>query len=114
VQTYKGSCHCGAVVFRFQCTPIVDGLRCNCSYCRRQAQLLSTKLRPQDLEVVRGREALTLYLWGDRVCRHQFCRICGVYVFYEHEAQCRVNLGCVEGVDPWALEERRHDGESMP
>lgn len=38
---YQGSCHCGAVRFRFSSEPINQGLRCNCSICVRKGALMS-------------------------------------------------------------------------
>ncbi|MHA2939058.1 GFA family protein [Vibrio sp. RC27] len=36
---YTGSCHCGAVTFRFDGDEITKGLRCNCSICIKKGSL---------------------------------------------------------------------------
>ena len=39
--TYCGSCHCGNVKFSFEHEPISNGVRCNCSLCKRKAAVMS-------------------------------------------------------------------------
>lgn len=103
LQAFRGSCHCGAVQFRFQSPPIVSGWRCNCSLCRRGPAVMSTRqLAPEDFELLQGEEALSLYRFGTRGVGQRFCKHCGIYVFHDdaaHPGHFRVNLGCVEGVD---------------
>ena len=55
------------------------------------------------------------YRWNDRVVGHVFCKTCGIYPYHgDAEMGYRVNLGCVTGLDPFALELRVIDGRSMP
>lgn len=111
---FAGSCHCGAVRFEFDAEPITAGVRCNCSLCARRGALMSASWL-EDLAIT-GREALTLYLWGDRMVNHYFCRTCGVFPFSQIIAEpgrFRVNLGCVDGVDLDALSVRLIDGKSL-
>ena len=75
-------------------------------------------LTPEQVSVA-GTDALALYQFGDRAMNHWFCKTCGVYPFAEVNAlspvkpgQYRVNLGCVDGIDPFALEIRLIDGAS--
>ena len=117
LRTYDGSCHCGAVRFRFEDEPITRGCRCNCSLCIRRGAVVSARYySPEQFELVSGREALTLYLWGDLMMNHYFCATCGVFPFsavIETPGRYRVNLGCVEGIDPLALEIDVLDGRSF-
>ncbi|MBF5043896.1 GFA family protein [Aggregicoccus sp. 17bor-14] len=117
VRTYDGSCHCGAVRFRVRSPPIRTGIRCNCSICiRRGAVMSSHYVLPEDFAWVSGREALRLYQFGDHMMNHWFCGTCGIHPFgevVEHPGKCRVNLGCLDGVDPLALEVAVIDGRSF-
>jgi hypothetical protein len=113
---YLGSCHCGAVRFRFMSEPITRGKRCNCSICVRRGAVMSVPYFTPDEIQVEGLDALTLYIWGDRMVNHWFCRTCGIYPFHdgtERPGHYRVNLGCVEGVDPLALAIELVDGRSF-
>lgn len=58
---------------------------------------------------------LGLYQFGDRDMNHYFCKTCGIFPFSDGTAtpgRYRVNLGCVDGIDPLALEIRSIDGAS--
>ena len=115
-RTYAGSCHCGAVRFRFRSEAITTGRRCNCSICVRKGAVMSARYYPpEDFESVEGLEALTRYQFGDHDVNHYFCATCGIYPFHDGPAKpghYRVNLGCVEGLDPFALAIDVIDGRS--
>ena len=122
MRTYRGSCHCGAVTFTITTGEITKGIRCNCSICRRRGAVMSDVYFTPDEIVVEGKDSLALYQWGDRVMNHWFCRTCGINPFAEvvegatgpaSPVRYRVNLGCVEGIDPFALEIRLLDGASL-
>jgi hypothetical protein len=113
MKTYTGTCHCGRVVFTFKIDEIVKGIRCNCSICRRLGVIMSMKISPEHFRVLAGRDCIKIYLFGDKVVNHSYCTECGIYVFYEHEQQCRVNLGCVEEVDISSIETLHIDGKSL-
>lgn len=111
---YSGSCHCGAVRFRFRSEPITRGVRCNCSICIRRGAVMSDRYLP--FEALDGEDSLTLYRFGDHDVDHYFCRTCGIHPFSAATADpslYRVNLGCVDGVDPLAVETRLIDGRSF-
>jgi hypothetical protein len=126
IKTYTGSCHCGAVRFRFRTEEITTGCRCNCSICIRKGPVMSSKyISRDDFEEVHGEESLTLYQFGDKDVSHYFCKTCGIAPFnvvagvpatYEGAAKPgdrRVNLGCVDGLDPLGLEIELIDGRSF-
>ena len=106
--TYQAACHCGAVRFTVLLT---DGLRtarrCNCSYCRmRGAVAVSANLN--DIKVLEGEEALTLYQFNTGEAKHYFCSLCGIYTFHQRRSsphQYGVNVACIEGVSPFDFEE---------
>jgi hypothetical protein len=113
-RTYHGSCHCGSVKFTFTSEPITKACRCNCSICRRRGAILSDVYVPPEEITVEGKESLTLYQFGDRAMNHWFCRTCGSFPFSDvvDGRGYRINLGCVDDVDPLALEIRHIDGAS--
>jgi hypothetical protein len=111
----RGSCHCGAVQFEVR-TPLVPASRCNCSLCRRRGALMSPMFPAEDLRILSGEDALTLYQFNSRVAKHYFCRHCGIYPFHQTRKDpklWRVNLGCLEGVDPYTLDATVSDGASL-
>jgi hypothetical protein len=71
----------------------------------------------EQLKIDAEEGALGLYQFGARTAKHYFCKTCGIYTFHETARKAghfRVNLGCVEGVDPLALEIDIIDGKSLP
>lgn len=115
---YHGSCHCGAVGFSFEAEPIDKGLRCNCSLCSRKGAMMSPVPIPAGLFTIEAdEEALGLYQFGAKTAAHYFCKQCGIYTFHvpgRFPGHYRVNLGCVEGLDPFALDAEVFDGQSLP
>jgi hypothetical protein len=91
VQTYRGSCHCGAIRFEVDMDLSEGTTRCNCSYC--------TKVRAWFAFVPAGRvrisstaDALADYQWvppgkSEPNLHFRFCKSCGVRVFAKgHES----------------------------
>ncbi len=115
-RTYRGRCHCGALRFRLSCEEIVTARRCNCSICVRKGALMSaTYYEPQQFEELEGLESLAIYRFGDHDVNHYFCRTCGVYPFHdatERPGHYRVNLGCLDDLDPLALPVEIIDGRA--
>ncbi|SIT12551.1 Glutathione-dependent formaldehyde-activating enzyme [Roseivivax lentus] len=97
------TCHCGAVALRVTLSQGLEtARRCDCSYCRRRgAPMLSARLA--DLEVVRGKDALSLYQFGTGVAAHYFCGTCGIYMYHRRRSdpsEYGINMGAIEGVNP--------------
>jgi hypothetical protein len=115
--TYRGSCHCGAITFRLRSDAITTGVRCNCSMCARKGAVMSSRyFSPEEFEALDGIESLAVYRWGDRMVNHYFCRTCGVYPFHDATTKpghYRINLGCVDGLDPLTLAIELIDGKSF-
>lgn len=106
--TVRGACHCGTVRFRVR---LSEGLRaprrCTCSLCRmRGAVAVSAAL--EDLEILQGRAALTLYTFNTKTAKHYFCSKCGVYTHHQRRSdpnQYGINAACLEGVSPFDFAE---------
>ena len=113
--SYEGKCHCGAVRFRFSGQPITQAMRCNCSVCRRKNAIMSREYYPPDrFELLSGAEALKIYRFAPNMVNHYFCKHCGIYPFHDPVEQpelgYRVNLGCVDDIDPHDLPIKVFDG----
>jgi hypothetical protein len=86
---------------------------------------MSSEYIPPDAFEVERQESLTVYQFGDKDMYHYFCKTCGICPFsevanlpatYEGRARVgdrRVNLGCIDGLDPLALRIEIIDGRSF-
>lgn len=114
---YHGNCHCGAVRFSYEGEPITKGLRCNCSICSRKGAMMSPQaIAPEQFNIDADTGALGLYQFGKKTAKHYFCKHCGIYTFHETArmpGHFRVNLGCIEGIDTFALEAEVFDGKHL-
>jgi hypothetical protein len=111
LRQYRGSCHCGAVTFSVR-TTLSPAVRCNCSLCRRKGAVM-VPVEPADFRLVSGEDSLSLYQFNTRTAKHYFCQHCGIYTFHRPRATpniYRVNAGCLEGVDPFALAVQLRNG----
>lgn len=115
---YQGACHCGAVKFSFDHEePIDKGLRCNCSICRRKGAMMTPfVIAPDRFHIDATPGALGLYRFGEQTARHHFCNRCGIYTFHvtvRVPDHFRANLGCIDGVDTFALDADVFDGAHL-
>jgi len=94
-----GSCHCGAVTFRFAVTaPEVELLDCNCSMCARTG-FQHLIVPHSDFELLSGSDALVSYRFGTGAAEHLFCKTCGIKSFYQprsHRHAWSVNFRCLD------------------
>ena len=115
---FEGSCHCGTVRFRVR---LADGLhtarRCSCSYCRMRGAVAVTT-RQEDLHILSGEEALTLYEFNTRTAKHYFCSKCGIYTHHQRRSnpsQLGINAACLNGISPFDFTELTvYDGVNHP
>ncbi len=101
-QTYRGSCHCGAVRFEAELDLEASSYRCNCSICRR-TRFWPAVARESGFRLLAGEQDLTEYLFNTRRNQHFFCRHCGVRTFGIGNdtpigKMFGVNIGCLEGL----------------
>jgi len=103
---HRASCHCGAVVLELDLPDgIVDPRRCDCSICRRKGAIVAS-VPLSGITIVQGAEALKLYQFNTNTAKHYFCSHCGIYTHHQRRSnpsQYGYNVGCLEGVNPFAL-----------
>jgi hypothetical protein len=108
LETREGGCHCGRV--RFRARVDLDLLsQCSCSICTKKG-ILHLPVLPADFELLRGKDALTVYTFGTGVAQHPFCAQCGMNAFYVPRSQpdkVTVNARCLDGIDGPALRPAR-------
>lgn len=68
-----------------------------------------------DFEAHANADDLSDYRWNDKMVNHLFCKTCGIYPYHGDDGYgYRVNLGCVEDVDVFALDIDIIDGKALP
>ena len=105
---YQAACHCGTVRFTVRLTNGLNTVRrCNCSYCRmRGAVAVSANLA--EIDILQGKDALTLYQFNSNEAKHYFCSRCGIYTFHQRRSKPHeygVNVACIEGMSPFDFAE---------
>ena len=113
LQTYAGSCHCGAVRFEVQAPDSVEVEDCNCSICTMSGYLhLIVPL--SRFHLLAGEDMLTTYTFNTGVAQHYFCSRCGIKPFYRARSNpdgMDVNLNCL-GTRPADVKVVPFDGEN--
>ncbi len=115
LQTWRGSCHCGAVRFEIE-TDFPELTTCDCSMCRRRNALM-VKVHQSRFWLLQGEDALRLYQFHTRTAKHYFCGTCGIYPFHRKRVTpdfFGVNVNCLEGFDPAGIPVRATVGAAMP
>jgi hypothetical protein len=116
VQSYSGSCHCGAVAFTVEVDPST-ALKCNCSICTKTGAVWAfapkTKFALKSGEAKQGD-----YQFCKKTLHHRFCTACGVESYAEGAMPdgtptVGINLRCLEDVDVDKLSPRPWDGRSV-
>lgn len=95
---YRGTCHCGSVVFEVEAPERIECSECNCSICAMSGNphLIVPKSR---FRLLRGESNLTTYTFNTGVARHLFCKTCGIKAFYIPRSNpdgYSVNVKCLE------------------
>ncbi len=108
----EGSCHCGAVQWRFEGTP-ESATACNCTVCRRYAALWAYDYEGERINAVGRTKA---YIRGEHIGFH-FCPTCGCVVFWrslepntEGRRRIAVNLRMAEPEAVAQIPVERFDG----
>ena len=74
----EGSCHCGAVSWRFEGMP-QDATACNCTVCRRYGVLWAYDFENEAIRVSGPTQA---YSWGEAAIGFHFCPTCGCVAYW--------------------------------
>jgi hypothetical protein len=87
---------------------------CNCSICCRVAALWAYYTRSQ-ARIVAGHDAVTPYLWRDRVIEFYRCSACGCWTHYESieknaDSRFAINMRCLAPAELATLPVRHFDG----
>lgn len=78
--------------------------------------MTSQAVAPDQFSYEADDELLGCYQFGAKTAKHYFCKQCGIYTFHETArmpGHFRVNLGCIEGIDPFSLESELFDGKNL-
>jgi hypothetical protein len=114
VQTYRGSCQCGAVRFEADFNPSAGTTRCNCSICTKTAWW-GMNVKPEAFRLVAGQEVLRDFSRHEAM-HARFCGVCGIRVFGHGNipelggAFYGVNLNCLDGAELSGIPVRYLDG----
>src|SRR5688572_20519093 len=85
VQTYTGSCHCGAIRFEADLDLEEGSNRCNCSYCAKARAWFAVAKGADRFRLLEG-GGVAEYRWtppedSEPHLTFTFCRTCGVRTF---------------------------------
>lgn len=116
ISAYEGGCQCGAVAYAVE-VDLENTITCNCSRCQRMGFVLAFASE-EDFRLHSGEQNLTEYLFNQKSIRHLFCSTCGVESFAygtmpDGSPTVAVNVNCLSGVDPRALDSEHVDGRSF-
>lgn len=110
--TFRGSCHCGRVIFEVDAHPTALS-ECNCSICSRKGALYLKAAEIEALRILSGESELATYQFGTHAAKHHFCRTCGIHPFHRPRfapERWSVNARCLEDFDLSALPRTSFDG----
>ncbi len=108
---YQGKCHCGEVQFSVT-ADLNNSFKCNCSFCVRRASTL-VKVEEAQFNLASNEDQMGKY--GAReFSDHYFCKNCGIHCYTRFNIgkgnAVIFNVGCLEGVDSYALNPGIFDG----
>jgi hypothetical protein len=115
MDTYSGSCHCGAIRFEID-SDFPELTTCDCSICRRRNALM-VKVHESEFRLLRGESSLRSYRFNTFTAIHYFCGNCGIYPFHRKRVTpdfLGVNVFCLEDFDPSSIPVRATMGADMP
>ena len=85
--------------------------------CSRKGAMMTSEVIPiEKLNIDAKEGSLGLYQFGAKTAKHFFCKKCGIYTFHETArapGHYRVNLGCINNIDTFALKADVFDGKNL-
>ena len=114
LQTYRGSCHCGAVQYEIT-TDFPELTTCDCSICRRKNALM-VKVHENEFKLISGEKNLSVYQFHTKTAKHYFCKTCGIYPFHRKRVTpdfVGINVYCLDDFDPAGIPVRATVGAGM-
>jgi hypothetical protein len=109
MNTYAGSCHCGAVRFEAEMDLSKGTKRCNCSICTK-ARAWYAIVPATQVRVLAGDRALSDYQWtapgkSEPHLHNRFCKTCGVRAFAygeppQGEPFYAIAIAALDSLDP--------------
>jgi len=114
LQTYKGSCQCGAVRFEVDFDPSIGTTRCNCTVCTKTAWW-GINVKPGAFRLLSGQEALRDYSRSE-ASHARFCGVCGMRSFGHGNIPelggeyYGVNANCLDGANLTGVQVTYLDG----
>lgn len=114
MQTYQGSCHCGAVRFEID-TEFTEFTKCDCTLCAKKNAVM-TKVHESQFRLLAGENELGTYQWNTRTAKHHFCTVCGIYTFHRKRVTpdfFGINVYCLDDADITHVPVIEVDGISM-
>ena len=107
MQTYRGSCHCGAV--KYEVDADLSRLdRCNCSICTKKGGLF-TRVPSDRFRLLHGKDELTLYQFNTKIAEHYFCKHCGIHPFGHPRSAPELTLVNVRCLDDFDLDTETYE-----
>ncbi len=107
MQTYRGSCHCGAVKYEVDADLSRLG-RCNCSICSKKGGLFA-RVPSDRFRLLQGKDELTLYQFNTKISEHYFCKNCGIHPFGHPRSAPELTLVNVRSLDDFDLERETYE-----
>jgi hypothetical protein len=109
VETYQGSCRCGAVRFEADIDPSLGTTKCNCTSCWK-LRLWSVSVAPDAFRPLAGEAALSDYKPGQIGGHGGFCRHCGTHMYgfvpandWNPAARVSISVAVLDDLDPLDL-----------
>ncbi len=117
MQTYQGSCHCGAVTF--EVTGTYDEVHvCDCSICNKKG-IIHIPVEDELFRITKGQEHFSNYQFGSKAASHYFCNNCGIHVYGRPRMDPKrntVNIRCLDDFEQIMSQSRQihFDGKHHP
>ncbi|KAI1815474.1 glutathione-dependent formaldehyde-activating enzyme [Poronia punctata] len=128
-KTYRGNCHCAAIVYEITLAEIKKVTECNCSICVKKGTIyVWPDADADEIKYVKGDPSvLTEYTFNEGKFTHKFCPTCGTSVMItghvkpgkegeERKLDSGFNVRTFQHgqVDLWTIDRQLFDGKSLP